>query len=176
MINYEITKVDTVLKYIQVSYKREGYEDYWVQRHLPSPVTEEKIHEIAIDAVEEAQQYWDERDADTPFELSQTTGQIKPVILTEEPQFNPLYSTCTPSWDESGDVREKVWTVEPHPIGKTALNIRNKRDILLGETDVEGLTDREMTEEIKAYRQALRDITDQETFPDSVIWPIKPIG
>jgi hypothetical protein len=24
------------------------------------------------------------------------------------------------------------------------------------------------------YRQALLDVTDQETFPDSVIWPPKP--
>ena len=32
----------------------------------------------------------------------------------------------------------------------------------------EGLT------EVKTYRQTLRDITTQETFPDSVTWPDTP--
>ena len=176
MINYEILKVDTVLSFVQVSYARDGYETYYVQRNLPEPFTEATIHEIALKAVEEAQEYWDKRDAATTVELAEKVGQIKPVVRTEQPEFNPIYERCTFSWDESGDERVKVWTIVPHGIEKTALNIRMKRDVLLAETDVEGLTDREMTEETRAYRQALRDITDQETFPDSVVWPIKPIG
>jgi hypothetical protein len=176
MINYEILKIDAVLNYVQVSYSRDGYETYYVQRNLPEPFSEESIHAIAVKAVEEAQEYWDKRDASASVELTETTGQIKPVVRTEQPEFNPIYERCTFDWDESGDERVKVWTIVSHAIDKTALNIRLKRDVLLGETDVEGLTDRSMTDETKAYRQALRDITNQETFPDSVIWPIKPIG
>ena len=41
---------------------------------------------------------------------------------------------------------------------------------------MEAVSDRNISQEMLDYRQALRDITDQETFPNSVIWPIKPIG
>lgn len=49
-----------------------------------------------------------------------------------------------------------------------------RRLTLLEETDVWALTDRTMTAEQIAYRQALRDITDQAGFPDDITWPIKP--
>ena len=48
-----------------------------------------------------------------------------------------------------------------------------RRDLLL-ETDVWALSDRTMTAEQTAYRQALRDITDQAGFPANVTWPTKP--
>ena len=48
-----------------------------------------------------------------------------------------------------------------------------RRDLLL-ETDVWALSDRTMTAEQTAYRQALRDITGQAGFPNNVTWPTKP--
>lgn len=48
------------------------------------------------------------------------------------------------------------------------------RDTLLAATDVWALSDRTMTAEQTAYRQALRDITDQDGFPTAVTWPTKP--
>ena len=48
-----------------------------------------------------------------------------------------------------------------------------RRDLLL-ETDVWALSDRTMTAEQTAYRQALRDITDQAGFPANITWPTKP--
>lgn len=48
------------------------------------------------------------------------------------------------------------------------------RDNLLEETDVWALSDRTMTAEQTAYRQALRDITDQSSFPEDITWPTKP--
>ena len=52
--------------------------------------------------------------------------------------------------------------------------VRTERDILLKETDVWALSDRTMTAEQTAYRQALRDITDQVGFPTDITWPTKP--
>lgn len=52
--------------------------------------------------------------------------------------------------------------------------IRNQRDNILAETDVWALSDRTMTAEQTAYRQALRDITGQAGFPDNITWPTKP--
>ena len=55
-----------------------------------------------------------------------------------------------------------------------AENIRFERDNLLAATDWMGSADRTMTQTERDYRQALRDITNQEGFPDNVIWPEKP--
>ena len=51
---------------------------------------------------------------------------------------------------------------------------RLERNNLLKQTDWWASTDLTMTDAQTAYRQALRDITAQEGFPDSVVWPIKP--
>tara|TARA_R110000803_G_scaffold205876_1_gene272802 strand:+ start:636 stop:881 length:246 start_codon:yes stop_codon:yes gene_type:complete len=51
---------------------------------------------------------------------------------------------------------------------------RAKRNDLLTETDWWATSDRTMTAEQTAYRQALRDITDQAGFPTDITWPAKP--
>ena len=55
-----------------------------------------------------------------------------------------------------------------------ASEVRQQRDNLLAATDVWALSDRTMTAEQTAYRQALRDITDQAGFPEDITWPTKP--
>jgi hypothetical protein len=57
-----------------------------------------------------------------------------------------------------------------------AKEIRIQRNELLAETDYSVLPDNSSkdTSEMRAYRQALRDITSQDTFPNSVVWPTKP--
>ena len=58
-------------------------------------------------------------------------------------------------------------------------DIRLKRDRLLTATDKYMTTDypisREKKKQIKEYRQALRDITKQNGFPDNVVFPESPI-
>ena len=55
---------------------------------------------------------------------------------------------------------------------------RSKRDYLLTQTDyllaADYPIDAESLEAVKAYRQALRDIPQQEGFPDDVQWPTMP--
>ena len=52
--------------------------------------------------------------------------------------------------------------------------MRGKRNFLLAQTDIYGLSDRTMTQAQKDYRQALRDITKNATSLDDVSWPTKP--
>jgi len=56
--------------------------------------------------------------------------------------------------------------------------VRDFRNGLLLETDQWATLDRPdyitMTAEQTAYRQALRDITDQAGFPHDITWPTKP--
>jgi hypothetical protein len=59
------------------------------------------------------------------------------------------------------------------------ISVEQRRNILLKETDWTVLPDSPFTKEQqkvwKIYRQALRDITDQEGYPDSVVFPDKPV-
>lgn len=54
--------------------------------------------------------------------------------------------------------------------------IRAERDSYLQKSDWTQLPDvpQEIKDKWAVYRQALRDITKQPTFPDSVVWPVKP--
>lgn len=56
--------------------------------------------------------------------------------------------------------------------------IRDKRDNLIGETDYYLISDYpsnpQNLEELKVYRQALRDVPKQEGFPRDVRWPDVP--
>ena len=56
----------------------------------------------------------------------------------------------------------------------TESQVRHERDYLIASTDVWALSDRTMTAEQTAYRQALRDITGQAGFPTNITWPTKP--
>lgn len=52
--------------------------------------------------------------------------------------------------------------------------LRFERDQLLKQTDWWAVSDRTMTAEQTAYRQALRDITENYTSLNDVVWPEKP--
>ena len=56
-------------------------------------------------------------------------------------------------------------------------NLREKRNMLLKETDWWGASDNTMTDAQKKYRQDLRDITagvDTVDKINAVVWPTKP--
>lgn len=56
-----------------------------------------------------------------------------------------------------------------------ALNtLRETRNFLLAETDVYALSDRTLSDEMKAYRQALRDLPANTSDPTKPTWPTKP--
>ena len=51
---------------------------------------------------------------------------------------------------------------------------RGQRNDLLSETDYLALSDATLTDEMRTYRQALRDVPAQSGFPDNITWPTKP--
>ena len=67
---------------------------------------------------------------------------------------------------------EKVWADEAP--SREMAQIRQRRDTLLRETDHFGLGDVTMSDEMKTYRQALRDIPASNTVYADVTWPTKP--
>lgn len=78
---------------------------------------------------------------------------------------------------DRGDYYEAVPVPEPTE-EELARNVRDTRDTKLSETDYLVASDYPISEEnlaeVKVYRQALRDIPEQEYFPKKVIWPDVP--
>ena len=62
------------------------------------------------------------------------------------------------------------WTLQ----ALSADEARALRDSLLAATDWTANSDVTMSDDMRAYRQALRDVPAQAGFPDNVTWPVKP--
>ena len=96
--------------------------------------------------------------------------------VTEAPPSIPDGSRA--KWNGSS------WEIETIPVEEeeiaviitpTEESVRMERDVLLSICDWTQLPDATADKDAWAtYRQALRDITDQENFPHSVTWPTKP--
>lgn len=72
------------------------------------------------------------------------------------------------------DAEEKAWNdAKPE---RDLLSLRKERNSLLKETDHYALSDVTMTDEMKTYRQSLRDITDtyQSMEDEGFAFPEKP--
>jgi len=54
--------------------------------------------------------------------------------------------------------------------------LRDDRNRLLSETDYLALSDSTLTDDMKTYRQALRDLPANTTDPANPVWPTKPGG
>lgn len=78
------------------------------------------------------------------------------------------------AWVEGWSVTDKTADEITKYDNAIAANVRSKRDSLLAETDYLALSDNTLSAEMAAYRQALRDITEQEGFPNDVSFPVKP--
>lgn len=59
---------------------------------------------------------------------------------------------------------------------QAAAELRRKRNQLLAETDYLALADVTLTDEMRTYRQALRDLPANTADPANPVWPVKPGG
>jgi len=105
---------------------------------------------------------------------------------TTEAEFNEMFRKVTGA-DANGSAIESsnsadwgvTWTqVSAKVTELTAAEpmkaLRAERDRLIAATDWWASSDLTMTDAQTAYRQALRDITDNATSLDDVTWPTKP--
>jgi len=84
----------------------------------------------------------------------------------------------TQAEEDARDAEEAAW--ESEKPARAFSGLRNRRNILLEQTDFYSLSDVTMSDEMKAYRQALRDLP--ATLNNSTIlsfdmdddWPTKP--
>ena len=125
---------------------------------------------------------------------------IDPVLITPKPESAEAYKHYTRNgveedangnwvhaWTEKnmfskytdgeGVVHTKAQQETAYQDGldaTAAKSVRTERDSRLAVTDFHGLTDTVMSEAMTEYRQALRDVPEQDSFPHEVTWPDSP--
>lgn len=79
------------------------------------------------------------------------------------------------TYSSMSNIEPYVPPTVPDPLEQLANKIRMERNDLLSGSDWTQVADAPVDQAAWAtYRQALRDITAQSGFPDSVVWPTKP--
>jgi len=81
----------------------------------------------------------------------------------------------TAAEEAARDAEEKAWN--DNELSRALTDLRIKRNNLLAETDFYALSDVTMSNDMKTYRQELRDITnglDTVEKCNAVTWPTKP--
>jgi hypothetical protein len=96
------------------------------------------------------------------------------VSPTQRPQHDGAFQRLSDSVELVNESWIQKWIIENASQEEAEIGIRTKRNMLLQETDWMALSDNTLTQEWVDYRQALRDVTDQEGFPFEVEWPAKP--
>ena len=104
------------------------------------------------------------------------------VVSSAQPTYNANTETITEgtpvvadgvwvqTWQKTDLSAEKI----AEKTAARAAAVRTQRDARLAETDYLALSDSTLTDAMKTYRQALRDVPAQSGFPDNVTWPTKP--
>tara|TARA_B100000287_G_scaffold423861_1_gene467700 strand:+ start:5817 stop:6272 length:456 start_codon:yes stop_codon:yes gene_type:complete len=123
---------------------------------IPKPLTEENVNSLGYDWVFDGA--WPT--TTPPYQRVQRDGveQIDGKWYTE-------FKVVTATGDDATEIDNQ-----------TAANRRAKRDELLKETDFYALSDVTMSDEMKTYRQELRDLpaSSGADWPHNVTWPTKP--
>ncbi len=82
-------------------------------------------------------------------------------------------TTVVPLTDEELTERQGVLA---NAVNNQLRSLRFERNARLAETDYLALADSTLTDEMRAYRQALRDLPANTADPANPVWPVKPGG
>ena len=89
--------------------------------------------------------------------------------------INGVKVQFTSAEETARDVEEQAWA--DSQIDRDLSNLRDKRNRLLTETDYLALSDNTLADNMKTYRQDLRDLTNGLNTVEkvaNVTWPTKP--
>ena len=101
-------------------------------------------------------------------------GVIVNIAVSEAPLEDNWFEVTGNEGIGSTQQPDGSWKA-PEPVPPTEEEIRQQRDRLLKECDWTQVADAPVDQAAWAtYRQALRDIPQQEGFPENVVWPEKP--
>ena len=121
---------------------------------------------------------------DPPVELLEGWN-VYPYTVADKPTYNhDTQYILNDTWRQVNNSWIKDWTIHDHAPEELSERIRERRNVLLQESDwvVTKAVEQNAADSLGIqvpvvwldYRQALRDIPQQTGFPDSVTWPQKP--
>ncbi len=96
-------------------------------------------------------------------------------MATRYKTIDGITTECTAEEVAELDARKTAW--DNAAPARALAELRYKRDNLLKETDIFALSDLTMTDDMKTYRQALRDLPngkDTVAKCTNATWPTKP--
>ena len=110
-------------------------------------------------------------------------GEYRRVQQTTRPEFNPdvqhvaegnpvlCRGGYVQTWVVTDYAEDLVLKRQTNLAAYAEKKVRRERKLLLEQTDWTANSDVHMSVEMATYRQALRDITSQESFPWDISWP-----
>jgi hypothetical protein len=173
MINYTIDIIRG--REVKITYSKEGKNDYSAYATFSSDTPSvEEFQELVKEHSYEILHIWEQGEV-TDVTLPQTSGSIKSSTFESQPSYNDSTQKLEPLITETDTTTTYGYSVVDLNDTEKGFLIRYKRDALLRNTDVFALSDRPISTAMTNYRQSLRDITSQESFPESVVWPVLPV-
>lgn len=95
-----------------------------------------------------------------------------------ESEYDRFVAPYVRQWEAEKARQEAEFEAEWNKPENVEARAREQRNILLSETDYMLMPDYPLTDAQRsawaAYRQALRDLPEQEGWPESIVWPEKP--
>lgn len=179
--SYEILKAEPQHQFLSVRYYAEGKDNYFKNFNISNWENAEVITNVIKEFAPVVIAHWtyQETAPEVSPVLEGYTESAEAVILeaatiAEPPTHDNLTQYITTA-DEPDANNIIQWIISDYAEETKMSNIRNHRNILLQETDFMVLSDSpEANTAWLEYRQALRDVPQQNTFPNVVSWPTKP--
>lgn len=176
MINYKVVRVDPTSLSVQIRYSKEGFPDYFLRSYVGKPFNDEAViaKAEAQDNILHVTTFWNNI-SNEKISVERVSGSVKETVIEAKPEYREGVEKLKEVLTEEDEVIRKSWAVVPLDEGELSYYIRQKRNALLVQTDHFALSDRPMSAEMTAYREGLRNITDQEGFPFDIEWPLRPL-
>ena len=105
------------------------------------------------------------------FQLSDALASLRPgaeFVIRGDAIELYQHSDPQPTEDELQAEIDRLEAAQP------LVELREKRNQLLAETDYLALSDVTLSEDMRTYRQALRDLPANTSDPANPTWPVKP--
>ena len=186
---YKFEKVDPTNLFVQVRYMAEGRPDQ-IKNFVAGEMTEEAIKDMVEVYASKVITNWKNIE-EAPEELdlvgtevsSTYTEQGRQEVIQEEfPEFDVFTEKLEEVVTETPSLLTLSYTIVPlteeeqeFVLAEANNAYRRDRDNRLLMTDYIMFSDTAPpTQEMLDYRQALRDVPEQEGFPTNIVWPTKP--
>lgn len=111
-----------------------------------------------------------------PSETLLASYDVYPYETVPRPPVGDAQRVVEGGFEQADGIWVRIWDVEDIPLTEAEARIRSIRDERLVASDWTQVLDAPVDQVAWAeYRQALRDVPDQERFPYSVTWPVEPV-